>query len=183
MFRRARAHNLALELALLQSQLFLVYLKELGLLGRLLGGGRKMNELRAKEEVEKLLDPDLRSWMDGLGLEGARRGLFLMGVLIGKIGSEPEQIESKKPILNKLTFQGMDRLKVMRLANEIYEKLRQYKIADKNEVTYAIAKAHLDSALNELDSPQENVFWILSGYSYATWKAIQAGKEKKEVQG
>jgi CRISPR-associated protein Csh1 len=121
--------------------------------------------------------------MDGLGLEGARRGLFLMGVLIGKIGSTPEQRESEKPILNKLIFQGMDRLKVIRLANEIYEKLRQYKIADKNEVTYAVAKAHLDSALNELDSPQENVFWILSGYSYATWKAIQAGKEKKEVQG
>jgi CRISPR-associated protein Csh1 len=181
--KRPKAHNFALELALLQSQLFLIYLKELGLLSRLLGGGRKMNELKAKEEVEKLLDPDLRSWMDGLGLEGARRGLFLMGVLIGKIGSEPEQIESKKPILNKLTFQGMDRLKVMRLANEIYEKLRQYKIADKNEVTYAVAKAHLDPALNELDSPQENVFWILSGYSYATWKAIQAGKEKKEVQG
>jgi len=175
------ASGIALVQQMLQSQLFLLYLKELGLLGSLLGGERKMNEPKTMEEMERGLDEELRDWMDWLGLRGARRGLFLMGVLIGKIGSTPEQLESKKPILNKLLFQGMDRLKVMRLANEVYEKLRQYRIADVNEVTYAVAKAYLDSALNELDSPQENVFWILSGYSYATWKAIQAGRQKKEV--
>jgi len=173
------ARETALVQQILQSQLFLLYLKELGLLSRFLGGERKMTELRTKEELEELLDQDVRNWMDGLGLGGARRGLFLLGVLIGKIGSTPEQRKSEKPILNKLIFQGMDRLKVMRLANEVYEKLRQYRIADVNEGTYAVAKAYLDSSLSELDSPQENVFWILSGYSYATWKAIQAGRKKE----
>lgn len=175
------AREIALVQQMLQAQLFLLYLKESGLLGRLVGGERKMSGPKTLEEMEGMLDKELREWMDWLGLGGARRGLFLLGWLIGKIGSTPEQLESKKPILNKLLFQGMDRLKVMRLANEVYEKLRQYRIADVNEGTYAGAIAYLASSRNELDSPQENVFWILSGYSYATWRAIQAGR-KKEVQ-
>jgi CRISPR-associated protein Csh1 len=121
--------------------------------------------------------------MDGLELAGARRGLFLLGVLIGRIGSTPEQRGSGKPILNKVHFQGMDRLKVMRLANEVYEKLRQYKIADYYEGLYAAMKAHLDRALGELGSPQENVYWVLSGYAYATWGAIRAGQLKRQPEG
>ena len=121
--------------------------------------------------------------MDGLGLSGPRRGLFLLGVLIGKIGSTPEQRESGKPILNKVHFQGMDRGKIVRLANEVYEKLRQYKIVQYNEGLYAAMKAHLDRSIGELGSPQENVYWVLSGYAYATQQAIRrkaSGAEKQD---
>ena len=137
----------------------------------------------AKIERE-LVDEGLRAWMDGVGLTGARRGLFLLGVLIGKIGSTREQRESGKPILNKLHFQGMDWLKVMRLANEVYEKLRQYKIADYNEGLYGVMKAHLDRGVskNELGSPQENVYWVLAGYAYETQRAIRTGRLKKSQQ-
>lgn len=172
-----QAVDRALVLHMLQSQLLLRYLKELGLL-RGLGGERPMAETVAEVE-QSMVDEALRAWMDGLGLHGARRGLFLLGVLIGKIGSTKEQHQSGKPILNKLHFQGMDQHKLIRLANEVYEKLRQYKdnkgkaLAESNDGLYAAMKAHLDRSLEELGSPQENVYWVLSGYSYATWQAIR----------
>ena len=183
----------ALVLHLLQAQLFLRYLKELGQLHGLdedEGGERRattMTETMAGQAAKierELVDEGLRAWMDGVGLTGARRGLFLLGVLIGKIGSTREQRESGKPILNKLHFQGMDWLKVMRLANEVYEKLRQYKIADYNEGLYGVMKAHLDRGVskNELGSPQENVYWVLAGYAYETQRAIRTGRLKKSQQ-
>lgn len=171
----------ALVLHLLRTQLFLHYLRELGQLWGLekKGGEQKAMTEEIGEAEKTLMDQHLRTWLDGLGLKGAQRGLFLLGVLIGKIGSLREQRESGKPILNKVHFQGMDREKIMRLANEVYEKLRQYKIAEYNEGLYAMMKAQLDSSLNELGSPHENVYWVLSGYAYATWQAIHAGAGRR----
>jgi len=173
----------ALVLHLLRSQLFLRYLKELGQLRGLEGGGERPMAEDVVEVERSMVDEGVRAWMDGLGLSGPRRGLFLLGVLIGRIGSTPEQRESGKPILNKVHFQGMDRGKIVRLANEVYEKLRQYKIAQYNEGLYAAMKAHLDRSIGELGSPQENVYWVLSGYAYATQQAIRrkaSGAEKQD---
>jgi len=160
---------------LLQSQLLLVYLKELGQLEGFTQGGEQM------EMESEALDEETRAYLQELSLGRDRRALFLLGYLIGRIGSTPEQRASGKPILNKVHFQGMDKGKIMRLANEVYEKLRQYKIADYNESVYAAMKTLLDRELVALDSPQENTYWLLSGYAYATWQAIKHGK-KEEVQ-
>lgn len=133
-------------------------------------------------EIEhEALDDTLTAYLQELGLDLGRRALFLLGYLIGQIGSTREQRESGKPILNKVHFQGMDQGKVMRLANEVYEKLRQYKIADYNEAVYAAMKTLLDQEHAALSSPQENTYWLLSGYAYATWQAIRHGKTKQEV--
>lgn len=162
---------------LIQSQLLLRYLKELGQLEGFIHGGELMDIER------QALEEPLRSYIEELGLGRGQRGLFLLGYLIGRIGSTPEQRESGKPILNKINFQGMDQGKVMRLSNEVYEKLRQYKIAEYNEALYAAMKALLDCEHRALNSPQENTYWILSGYAYATWQAIRAGKLKQSNGG
>jgi CRISPR-associated protein Csh1 len=171
-----------LVLHMLQSQLLLRYLNELGQLQGLKGGEISMGD-PLKEMEQGALEENLRAWMDGLELDSARRGLFLLGVLIGKIGTTREQRHSGKPILNKVHFQGMDCLKIARLANEVYEKLRQYKIAEYNESLYAAMKAHLDRSIEELGSPQENVYWVLSGYAYATWQAIRHGRGSPLAEG
>jgi len=163
----------ALTVFLLQSQLLLLYLKELGQLESFTQGGELM------EVEEKALDDRLRAYLEELRLDRGQRALFLLGYLIGQIGATREQRESGKPILNKVHFQGMDQGKVMRLANEVYEKLRQYKIAEYNEAVYATMKALLDREHAALNSPQENTYWLLSGYAYATWQAIQHGKAKQ----
>lgn len=133
-------------------------------------------------EIEReVLDDTLRAYLQELGLDPSKKALFLLGYLIGQIASTREQLESGKPILNKVNFQGMDQGKVIRLANEVYEKLRQYKIADYNEAAYAVMKTLLDRYHAALGSPQENTYWLLSGYAYATWQAIRHGKARQEV--
>lgn len=161
---------------LLQSQLLLVYLKKLDQLEDFPKGGDLM------EMEGEALDKELRAYLEELGLARGQRALFLLGYLIGRIGSTREQRESGKPILNKVHFQGMDKGKVMRLANEVYEKLRQYKIADYNEGVYAEMKALVDRELADLDSPQQNTYWLLSGYAYATWQGIKHGKKDQQGQ-
>lgn len=170
------ATDAALTAFLVQSQLLLRYLKELGQLHGLSQGGEIM-------PMEQEAVPEgIREYLNDLGLSQGQRALFLLGYLIGQIASTRAQRESGKPILNKVHFQGMDRGKVIRLANEVYEKLRQYKITDYNEGLYATMKGLLDREHASLSSPQENTYWLLSGYAYATWQAIRAAKEKKEAQ-
>lgn len=165
----------ALIIFLLQSQLLLLYLKELGQLESSTQGGKTMGIER------EALDDTLMAYLQELGLDRGQKALFLLGYLIGQIGSTREQRESGKPILNKVYFQGMDQGKVIRLANDVYEKLRQYRIANYNEAVYAAMKTLLDQEHAALSSPQENTYWLLSGYAYATWQAIRHGKTKQEV--
>lgn len=166
---------------LLQSQLFMRYLKELGQLNGLEGGSVPMTDV-LKQVEQSAVSEDLRIWMDELGLDEVRRSLFLLGVLIGRIGSRREQRDSDKPILNKVHFQGMDRPKIVRLANEVYEKLRQYKIADYNEGLYAAMKAYLDRSLDRLGPPHENAYWVLSGYAWGTQQTIREGQLRKRAK-
>lgn len=162
---------------LIQSQLLLLYLKELGQLEGLNKGGGKI-----MESLINILDEKLQAYLKNLNLNYGQQALFLMGYLIGRIGSTKEQISSGKPILNKIHFQGIDKTKLVRLANEVYEKLRQYKIAKYNEDIYAAMKTLLDKELLSLNSPQENTYWILSGYAYATLQAIQHANRPIETE-
>lgn len=166
-----------LTIFLIQSQLLLLYLKELGQLEGLNKGGGKI-----MESLINNLDEKLQAYLQNLNLNYGQQALFLLGYLIGRIGSTKEQISSGKPILNKIHFQGMDKTKLVRLANEVYEKLRQYKIAKYNEHIYAAMKTLLDKELLSLNSPQENTYWILSGYAYATLQAIQHASRPKETE-
>ncbi|WP_213698184.1 TIGR02556 family CRISPR-associated protein [Acetomicrobium sp.] len=165
-----------LTIFLIQSQLLLLYLKELGQLEGLNKGGGKI-----MESLINILDEKLQAYLQNLNLNYGQQALFLIGYLIGRIGSTKEQISSGKPILNKIHFQGMDKTKLVRLANEVYEKLRQYKIAKYNEDIYAAMKTLLDKELLSLNSPQDNTYWILSGYAYATLQAIQHASKQKET--
>jgi len=68
----------------------------------------------------------------------------------------------------------MQMKKIERLFPEIFEKMRQYRVlTSENEKLYAIAMELLNKNKNAWSlSPQENVFYILSGYAYITYKAI-----------
>jgi hypothetical protein len=62
----------------------------------------------------------------------------------------------------------MDSKRLKRLTSEIFEKLRQYKaLTPYNKNTFSACKLLLDKHINDwkLDD-QENVFYILPGYSY-----------------
>lgn len=106
-----------------------------------------------------------------------QKALFLLGVLVGRIGIEQYTPKNKKKaVLNKINFEGMSVERVKILANYVLEGLRNYRILDsRNEATYARMKEMLDRNLENLRNPVDNVFYILSGYAYATYKAITSG--------
>jgi len=103
--------------------------------------------------------------------------LFLLGTLIGDIGSKQSKYRSK-PILNKINFQGMSFNRILVLSNEVYEKLKQEKLLQytEKELIYEKAKELFDKNLNNWNlKPHENVYFLLSGYAFKTKLNIEKG--------
>ncbi|HOV21331.1 MAG TPA: TIGR02556 family CRISPR-associated protein [bacterium] len=160
--------------SVLEANLLLLYLKKLKLLQR---GGDNMNNIDTS-----LLSEGMKKYIEEMGYGEEQSALFLLGYLIGEIGNAQWSKENpNKPILNKLVYQGMDVKKILRLTNEVFEKLKQYKRNILyNEQIFAECKRLLDKNLNNWQlSNQENVFYILSGYAYNMLKKIDENKLKE----
>ncbi len=55
-----------------------------------------------------------------------KTSMFLLGYLIGEIGKEQKNPETnKKPILDKINYNGMSLNKLLILTNEVFDKLNQ----------------------------------------------------------
>jgi len=121
-------------------------------------------------------------WEDiGIYQDDCKKAAFLLGNLIGKIGNEQyRQGHESKPVLNKINFQGISTNNLIRLSNDVFEKLMQYKILKFNERAFSIFKELIDGNINNWKlSNQENVFYILSGYSFATYQAMSKQRSTK----
>lgn len=122
------------------------------------------------------IDEDIADFCRGQGYSEWQTGLFLLGVLIGRIGIEQfKKGYRKKPILDKIDFNGMSLEKIKWLANVVLEGLRNYRILEFNETIYAQAKKLIDKNIDHLINPLDNTFYVLSGYSYSTYRAITGG--------
>ncbi len=165
---------------LLQSNLLLYYLRILCQIETKGGECAMCDELLNNVDNEKVDNKKLLEYVNFLELEPVERGLFLLGYLVAQIGKEQYKEGSEdKPILNKINFQSMNEEKVKILLNEVLEKLRQYKLLNKyNETIYSVAKCYLDGNREKLKDGINNVYWILSGYAYGTYKAITSGKKE-----
>jgi CRISPR-associated protein Csh1 len=133
------------------------------------------------EEGEKMdisnlkVKNDLKVYILNMGYDEQQSAMFLLGCLIGEIGNAQYRRmgEDRKPILNKLNFGGVDKNKVIRLTNEVFNKLIQEKIRKYNEVTFSECKRLMDANKDSWKlNKHENLFYILSGYSYDTTKAM-----------
>jgi CRISPR-associated protein Csh1 len=134
----------------------------------ILEGGNKMDV-----NINKLPD-NIKNYLNELNFNKKQTSLFLLGTLIGDIGSR--QIKyGNKPVLNKINFQGMGIDRIMILFNEIYEKLIQEKMLNtEKETIYSIAHGIFDREKNNWDlKPHENVYYCLAGYSYKTYVNIK----------
>ena len=125
-------------------------------------------------EVEECMLPKeiLDYWSDvALYGEEQKRALFLLGYLVGAIGNAQSATGHKtKPILDKINFQGMGVEKLIRLSNDVLEKLNQYDKLQYNEDVYSVLKSLLDNNIANWNlSNQENVFYSLSGYAFSNY--------------
>lgn len=144
---------------------------------------REIENLKGVKEMdyESLeLDQELKNYIEKMKYGEMETSLFLLGSLMGRIGTaQYKRNPEKKPILNKLNFSGMDKGKLIRLGNIIFEKLSQEKLLGSNEKIYATAMGLLDENIAEWKlSKNENLHYLLSGFSYMTKKAMNGKKEQ-----
>lgn len=133
------------------------------------------------EEVKEPLilegvDNNIIEFCKEQGYNSWQAGLFILGVLVGKIGTEQyKKGDKKKSILDNIDFDGMSNEKIKWLANIILKGLRDYGLLEYNEIIYAQAKRLIDKTLNDLKNPLDNTFYLLSGYAFITLRAISGG--------
>jgi len=173
---------------ILQLNFLLLFIKKLDILG-----GLEMDNMSEvyENDLKEMLSKEIWEYLGDMEIykDGRKKALFLLGYLIGEIGSAQRRSEHKKePILDKINFQGMGTEKLGRLANEVVEKLRQNKSA-RGEILLNYNNKNIHSAFkmlferNKEDwrlSNQENVFYVLSGYAFSNylgWRGWQRYKE------
>lgn len=153
------------------------YIKFLEYIGCLKGeNGMDVSMLNVKK--------DIKNYIETMNYSEEETALFLLGYMIGDVGNKQYQRnqEGKKAVLNKLNFSGIDKSKIVRLTNDIFNKMRQEKILQYNEVTFNECKKLIDAHIKDWHkNKQENLFYILSGYGYSTTRPmLLKGKEENK---
>jgi len=154
-----------------------LFLKKLNILG-----GVKMDKQRNKHFTDEMIPNDISDYWENLKIyqDNQKKGLFLLGYLIGEVGSKQSSQQIKnKPILNKLNFQGIGTEKLNRLSSDVLEKLKQYKLLDFKENVYSASHLLIEENIENWSlSNQENVFYILSGFAFSNYLIRKRSKEK-----
>lgn len=160
-----------------RTNIFIKFLESLGCLKE--GEGLDVSNLTLRE--------DLKEYIKTMKYNEEQISLFLLGYLVGEVGNaQSKRLSGKKPILNKLNFNGIDKQKLMRLSNDIYNKLNQEKSGDKplrvyNEAVYYEFKRLFDKNITNWSlNKNESLYYILSGYSYASVKPFLKEDEVNE---
>jgi len=158
--------------SILKYNMFLLLLRKIGVIGMTQEAEQGVNAYS--------LDESLANFITKQGYEEWHTALFLLGILVGRIGVQQyKKGDSKKSILEKINFDGMSQESIKRLANNVLASLKNYRILEYNEKYYAVMKQLLDKHIEKLENPLDNTFYILSGYAYETLKTITKGGENE----
>ena len=144
------------------------------------GGGENMSSVL--EEAKRHVS-DLPIYKEETGK--IREGLFFLGYIIAQIASKQREKGLKDTILDKLQFRGMNKDQVMRLYNQVFDYMRIYDLQRFSENSEILGRITLifDRSFSKWNlSPEETVYFILSGYAFLTSKLISKGKEKAKKE-
>jgi len=164
---------------ILQLNFLLLFFKKLNVLG---GWNMDDTNNETMDKIQDMIPEGILDYWNSVEIyeDNRKRALFLLGYLIGEVGraQKAKGIE-KKPILNKVNFQGMGTEKLMRLINEIPEKLNQYDKLQYNENVFSACHLLMEEHINEWKlSNQENVFYVLSGYAFSNYLSRKRIKDR-----
>lgn len=170
--RRPKNIDIEMIYSILQTNLLLKMLKILNLIER--------GDVMEKNFDVSALSDEIKNYFKEMDFNEEKATLFLLGYLIGEIGrAQMTQESKKKPILEKINFRGMNLNRILILTNEVFEKLDQYKIRHFNEINFSVMKKLLDKNIKNWSlNDNENVYYILSGYAFNTYKVLTYKKEE-----
>lgn len=126
------------------------------------------------EETGNKYDQAILDFFNKMQLNQEQQAMFYLGRMLNAV--EFIQKGKKKTVINKVNFNGMDRDDIQRLRIALYEKAKQYSKVGK--VIFSDRKfGDLFDYNNWSLNPQEAVFFLLTGYSFAISK-----KEAEEIE-
>jgi CRISPR-associated protein Csh1 len=147
-------------------------LKTHQLLKFLKGGESDMN----LDMLLDILEEDYKNYIKTCSFDEKETALFLLGIVIGKIGSIQYTSYKYKPILEKVNFSGMNKEKLIIIYNEVLEKMKQLGIYGNYEGIYSLSKKLFDKNFKNWDlKSYENTYFILSGYAFETYRILKGG--------
>lgn len=166
------------------TNLLLAYLRSLGQL--------KEEELEMEYLKDLRLPEEQRDYLERLRYTEEQAALYLLGTLVAEIANAqwrlgPGGKNGDKTILNKINYAGMTVSRAQRLATDLFDKLTQYRdrnrrplLRERSETAFAQAQALLTKNKENWSlNTAENVYYILSGYSDTTLRAIRSGSEQQ----
>jgi CRISPR-associated protein Csh1 len=165
---------------------YLVFFKFLKLINLLNNKDMEENieNLKPIEDVKNDYGLRIEKFFDDMSYNETQKALFYLGRVLSQVAyAQFQKGHKNKPFLNKLNYNGMDKDAVMRLRLDLAEKAKQYNIV--NNVEYNFSQFthlfHPNETENQLTN-EENVFYILSGYSFGMIKDRETDEdENKEV--
>ena len=178
--REQSKFDYAISNAVLNYLVFLKFLKEIKLLN--------INNMEENKDLQKSgndYKTRIENFFTDMDYTDRQKGLFYLGRVLNSVAHAQEKSNHpSKPVMNKLNYNGMDKDAVMRLYLDLQEKVRQYvsKIKLKN-VEFDFARFIMYFKTNENPeplSPEENVFYILSGYSFGLISSDNKNSTEKE---
>lgn len=164
------------EYAMIQSVLkgqWLIYITE-----KLKTGGKQMVDIQYE-----LQDETMTGYMTEMNYSVSQSAMFLLGTLISRVATHQYRSGNQtKPILNKINFQGMNKVKLRMLSTDVKQKLVQLEKTPsvQNEFLFGEHKRLFDLALMDWDlNDKDSVFYLLSGYSFEVQRTMRHKKESQ----
>jgi len=149
---------------------FFQFLKKLNLLNQN-NMEKNIENVKPIENAKTDYAQRIENFFSDMGYNASQKALFYLGRALNQVAyAQYLKSHKNKPVLNKLDYNGMDKGDIIRLRLDLAEKAKQYGIV--NEVEYNFTQfTHLFNPNNKYWlSPEENIFYILSGYSFGMIK-------------
>ncbi len=149
---------------------------------------KEVNDLKIEEYKEYINNSieEMERFLNEKMFSNEAKSLFYLGILINIVAAaQYSKGHEKKPILNKISFQGMNIKDILRLYNDILEKLRQYnKYTMFSQSIMKLFHQYFGNTNKVWNlSDKENVFYLMCGYSFVVGKKIENEENKGEEDG
>ncbi len=96
----------------------------------------------------------------------SQKAMFYLGRAVSSVAIEQyKKGYESKPVLAKLNYNGMQKSEIIRLKNDLYDKMRQFKLHGYMEPIFKKFTEHFNENQWSM-KPDEALFYILSGYSF-----------------
>lgn len=121
-----------------------------------------------KNAVEGNDRPDkLKQFFEDMGYSHQQQSLYWLGRIVWRIGkAQMDKDHKQMPVLNKISYNGMDYSKIQRLFIDSFELATQYRVAGDIKFYSNMFQQNFPGDLSLWKiTPQEAVFYILSGFS------------------